>query len=91
MIRQAGLSTYIACFSEAHEVQLKMVLVWSVRKCALHQTPLLRKCALHHTPLLRKCALHHTPLLTLARRLVTNSDSSLSVLEVRGCGEQNTR
>ena len=80
MIRQAGLSTYIACFSEAHEVQLKMVLVWSVRKCALHQTPLLRKCALHHTPLL-----------TLARRLVTNTDSSLSVLEVRGCGEQNTR
>jgi len=47
-----------------------MVLVWSVRKCALH-----------------RC----TPLLTLARRLVTNTDTSLSVLEVRGCGEQNTR
>jgi len=38
----------------------------------------------------RKSALK-TPLLALARCLVTNTDTSLSVLEVRGCGEQNTK
>jgi len=39
----------------------------------------------------RKSSLHKTPLLAFARCLVTNTDTSLSVLEVRGCGEQNTR
>ena len=38
----------------------------------------------------RKASLR-VPVLTLARSLVTHKDASLSVLEVRGCGEQNTR
>ena len=71
-----------------------MVLLWYVGKSGLHTpTSLLMLALKPGLPASLKPGLHSssTSVLTLTRRLVTNTDTSLSVLEVRGCGEKNTR